>query len=55
MLPTMKISGDFMQKNYYELNPSEIEYIVVKTTSEGLSAEDVFFLIFGKDSFWEVP
>ncbi len=44
-----------MERKYDELTPKEVEYILVKTTSGGPYVDDVFFLIFTKDSYWEIP
>jgi predicted metal-dependent HD superfamily phosphohydrolase len=46
-----------MRKNYTDLKPEDVDYILVKTTSGGPWTDDVFFLVFseGTDSFWEIP
>lgn len=44
-----------MERKYTDLAPEEVDYVLVKTTSGGPIAEDVFFLIFSKNSYWEVP
>lgn len=46
-----------MEKKYTDLKPEQVDYILVKTTSDGPFAEDVFLLIFLKDteSYWQIP
>jgi predicted metal-dependent HD superfamily phosphohydrolase len=46
-----------LEKKYTDLSAEEVDYVLVKTTSDGPYMEDVVFLIFAKatDSYWEVP
>lgn len=44
-----------MEKSYTDLKLEEIEYILVKTTSGGPFVEDVFFLVFAGENYWEIP
>ena len=49
------MKGEVMEKKYTDLSPSEVEYILVKTTSGGPIEEDLFFLIFSKEGAFQVP
>jgi|GEM_PF-1720276 len=44
-----------MNKKYTDLKPNQVDYIVVKNTDSGPLFEDIFFLIFSNDLFWEIP
>ncbi|NQY99879.1 MAG: hypothetical protein HRT45_04315 [Bdellovibrionales bacterium] len=44
-----------MKKQYTDLKPEEVDYIVIKNTDAGPFFEDVFFLIFAKEQSWQIP
>ena len=41
--------------NYYELEPADVNYILIKTTDSGPFFDDLFFLIISQQGVWEIP
>jgi predicted metal-dependent HD superfamily phosphohydrolase len=43
-----------MNESYKMVNPAEVDYILVKTTSEGPFVDDVFYVVLAGESSWTI-